>query len=55
MPYRVKTWVFIEEEEEDIVVFEDKKEAEEELEHCEYLQPENIYKVVECDDFGKEV
>jgi len=45
MPYRIKTWIPVEEE--DPVIYKTREEAEKVYEQLRLLQPENIYKIVE--------
>jgi len=44
MPYKIVTYMLIDPEEE--ILFETKEEAKKEKEQLEFLQPENIYKIV---------
>ena len=48
--YKVVSWVLAEGELEDYHLYKSEEEAQSEVEHCEAMQPENIYKVVELTD-----
>ena len=53
MPYKIKVWIPCDEE--DITVYPTQNEAEHSEESMSMMQPENIYKVVECNKEGKDI
>ncbi len=48
MPYKILCWIPVEEEEPEI--YKTRAEAEKELKHLSFLQPENIYEVEEVEE-----
>jgi len=53
MNWKVKVWVPITTEEENIYIEEEK--AYMEMKNAMFMQPENKYKVMECDEDGNEI
>ena len=49
--YRIKCWIAVEPEEEKL--YKTFEEARRDLEHLQFLQPENIYKIEEVNDDSK--
>ena len=48
MPWKIETWIPVEMD--NILIFNSKDEAENEVEQLSLLQPENIYKIKEVID-----
>lgn len=53
MPYIIKCWIPVDEE--DPQMYDAEYNAQSELEQIEDMQPENRYEIVECDKQGKEI
>ena len=53
MPYIVKGWIPVDEE--DPEIYTDLGDAQSGYNHCRDMQPENHYQVVEVDQNGEEV
>jgi len=53
MPWKIKCWIEVEEDEQE--PFYDLSSAVAECKHLELMQPENIYKVVECNEEREEL
>ena len=52
MPYTIKCWIPVDADEPEIHLH--KVTADAELEQAVFMQPENKYEVVECDEDGQE-
>ena len=48
MPWRVKVWIPVDEE--NLQVFEKVEDAEAEMEQMDFLQPENRHEIVRCNE-----
>lgn len=48
--YRIKSWIPVEMDDRFDGVLLTKEEAEYELQHCELMQPENKYEIVEVEE-----
>jgi len=54
--YRVDCWIEVPNDEvDDNEIFTDREAAEAELTHCEELQPNNRYEIVECKEGGSDL
>ena len=53
MPYMIKCWIPVDADEPQI--YEEEEEAGLDYEQVVFMQPENKYEVVECDEAGQEV
>ena len=53
MPYKIKSYMYVEPDEEEIC--ETKEEAEAELEQLELMSPQDFHCIVECDEKGEEM
>uniref|UniRef100_A0A6M3L9T6 Uncharacterized protein n=1 Tax=viral metagenome TaxID=1070528 RepID=A0A6M3L9T6_9ZZZZ len=54
MNYKIKVWIPVEVEPSEDTIFDDLDRALDDAKECRFLQPYNIYKVVECDEKGEE-
>jgi len=50
--YRIRCWIPVEAEDDQL--YEGLEEATKDLQHLEFLQPENIYKIERVNDHGTE-
>ena len=53
MPYKIKVWIPCEEE--NVVIYGSKIEADSAVESMNMMQPENIYQTKECDELGEDI
>ena len=54
--YRVDCWIQVPNEEvDDNEIFTNREDALAEVDHCEAMQPENRYEVVECTEGGSDL
>ena len=53
--YKVKAYIPVDIDPDEDQFFDDEGDASQEATHCTELQPENIYRVVKCDENGEEI
>jgi hypothetical protein len=53
MPYLIKSYIYVNEE--NPIVYKTLDEAEIDFDQAEFMQPENRYEIVECNESGPEI
>ena len=55
MPFKMKCWIPVEMEPEEIIIYANSLDAQIDLKQATMMQPENKYEIVECDKAGNEL